>query len=247
MTLRIDPVIIDLLVLVSNMFDAYSVLAIIPARGGSKRLPGKNLLAIDGVTLLERTLRQAQQSRYIDRIILSSEDPSIQRQALKIGLEVPFSRPVELATDDSSSIDVVRHALKSIKKVYDLVVLLQVTSPLRSSEDIDRCIERCVNTPAPACVSVVASNTRPDLMFSLERDDVFDVKGFSWLKKSSNSPKGGLFVPNGAVYVAKSSWIMKAPHFLSSESVAYIMPKIRSFDLDDEEDWAVISKLVLAE
>ena len=120
------------------MINGQSVLAVVPARGGSKRVPRKNLRRFRGTQLLEWTRLAAKASRYIDLIALSTEDAEI-KTANNYGIVI--DRPEELATDDASSEDVLRHALAQFP-AYDWVVLLQLTSPLRIAEDIDACIER---------------------------------------------------------------------------------------------------------
>ena len=225
------------------MFEDKKILAIIPARAGSKGIHRKNLLKLEGQTLLERTFLQAKQSRYLDRIILSSENFEIQQVAKSINLEVPFNRPISLAGDQASSMDVVRHAIEEIGEAYDYIVLLQVTSPLRVSEDIDNCVELCVRSEARSCVSVVSSNVSPELMFTLTAQREISLVDKVVAGDIRRQASEQFFYPNGAVYIAESKWLAKAPHFISSDAVAYEMPRMRSFDLDEQEDWEIIQKL----
>src|SRR5271157_3678171 len=136
------------------MIQNQSVLALIPARGGSKGVPRKNLREIAGKPLIAWAIEAGRQSRYIDRLILSSEDPEIMAQARSWGCEVPFVRPAELARDDTPGMEPVLHALTALPEEYDYVVVLQPTSPLRLAEDIDGCLETCLRQEAPACVTV---------------------------------------------------------------------------------------------
>ena len=112
------------------------VLAVIPARGGSKALPGKNILTINGRPLIDWSIAAARGSRFVDRVVLSSDDDAIMAAAAACGCEVPFRRPTDLATDAASTIDVVLHALDALPG-YDVVMVLQPTSPLRTAGDID--------------------------------------------------------------------------------------------------------------
>ena len=128
-----------------------SVLALIPARGGSKGVPGKNIRPAGGKPLIAWTIEAAKCSRYIDRLILSTDDPAIVAVAKQFGCDVPFMRPAELATDQADSMVVVRHALQAIGERYDYLVLLQPTSPLRIAADIDAAVERCLQSDAPTC------------------------------------------------------------------------------------------------
>ena len=143
------------------MISGKSILAIIPARGGSKGIPRKNIKLLAGKPLIAWTIDEAKKSIYIDRLILSSEDEEIIRIAKEWGCEAPFIRPAELAEDNTPGIDVVIHAIDALKEKYDYLVLLQPTSPLRKVEDIDRCIETCIDRNVPACISVSETMNHP--------------------------------------------------------------------------------------
>jgi len=211
------------------------VLAIIPARGGSKGVPGKNLRKIEGKTLIERTINIAKQSQYIDRFILSSDDDEIIETAKKAGCEVPFKRPQNLAQDNSSTNDVIIHALENIKG-YDLVVCLQVTSPLVISKDIDLSIDKCVKEKAKSCVSSCKPSKNPFWMFELENGFFKPLMGKEFfLKRRQELPD--VYIPNGAVAVAFIDWFKENKSFYSEFTTSYIMPAERSFDLDTEFDF----------
>jgi CMP-N,N'-diacetyllegionaminic acid synthase len=127
------------------------VLALIPARGGSQGLPGKNILPVRGRPLLAWSVDAARGSRRVDRVVLSSEDEAVIAAARACGCDVPFRRPYALASDTAPTIDVVLHALDALPG-YDVVVLLQPTSPLRTVADIDGACVRFATSGAPACV-----------------------------------------------------------------------------------------------
>ena len=146
------------------------VLALIPARRGSKGLPGKNILAVNGRPLLTWSIEAARGARYVDRVVLSSEDDAIIALARARGCEVPFRRPEALATDTAAMIDVVLHALDVLPE-HDVVVLLQPTSPLRNASDIDAACERFASSGAPSCVSVCPAAQSPYWMFRLGTND----------------------------------------------------------------------------
>jgi len=124
------------------MIDSQKILALIPARGGSKGLPRKNILPLSGKPLIAWTVEAAKNSKYIDNCIVSTDDIEIAECAEKYGAEIPFLRPPNLATDFTSSNDVILHAIENIHDNYDLLVLLQPTSPLRTEYDIDNGIEK---------------------------------------------------------------------------------------------------------
>lgn len=224
------------------MIQGKSVLAIIPARGGSKGVPRKNIRTLAGKPLIAWTIEEAKKSRYVDRLILSSDDPEIIRVAGAWGCEAPFVRPPELARDDTPGIDPVLHALRELPG-YDYVVLLQPTSPLRAVEDIDGALELCLAKNARACVSVTEPDKSPYWMFSRDNDgrlrpliDTGEIAG-----RRQDLPK--VYVINGAVYVAESGWLAESRSFLAKETVGYEMPKERSADIDTEQDLLCVEAL----
>ena len=157
------------------MINKKTVLAVIPARGGSKRCPRKNIRDFRGIPLLAWTYKAADNSSYIDRIILSTEDAEIKSSAEKIGFQV-IERPADLATDTATCEDVIRHVLRSYPA--DWVVLLQPCSPLRTSEDIDTCIELAQHNGA--CISYSTAGIKNGAVF-VARRDLIDRYSFSFL------------------------------------------------------------------
>lgn len=223
------------------MIDGLRVLAVITARGGSKGLPRKNVLPLAGRPLIAWTVEAALASEYLDRVVLSSDDPEIQAVAREAGCEVPFSRPAGLALDTTPSMDVLEHALEMLPG-FDLVVLLQPTSPLRSTEDIDSCIARCARE-APAVVSVVELDKSPHWMFTLEPSGRMTrlLSGPIPARRQDAPP---VFVLNGAVYVARTLWLRQHRSFLAQETLAWVMPKERSVDIDTRLDMATAELLL---
>lgn len=228
------------------MIGGRTILAIIPARGGSKGIPKKNLHMLAGKPLIAWTIEEAKKSKYLDRLILSSEDAEIIAVAKKWGCEVPFVRPLELAADDTPGIEPVLHALDNLKNDhYDYVMLLQPTSPLRRSNDIDNCIEHFVLHKVPACVSVVESEQNPCWMFSLDQKG--NLKSLTNLKKlvvrRQELPK--YYALNGALYIAKVNWIKEKRTFITEETLAFIMPRGRSIDVDSSFEMDICEYLLL--
>lgn len=215
-----------------------SVLAIVPARGGSKGVPRKNIRPLAGMPLIGWTIRAARASRYIDRLVLSSEDEEIIRVGRELGCDVPFCRPRELAQDDTPGIDPVLHAIGCLPG-YDIVVLLQPTSPLRVAADIDACVERMIDSDAPACVSVREVADHP--FWCYEPDDAGKLRSFVTLPEGSFSRRQDLpraVTTNGAVYVARTQWLVCRRDFMSEQTVGVTMPVGRSLDIDTEADFA---------
>jgi len=213
------------------------VLAVITARGGSKGVPAKNIRPLAGRPLLFWTIQAARESTRIDRLILSSDDAQIIRIAAEFGCEAPFVRPAELARDDTPGVLPVLDALERVHG-YDMVVLLQPTSPLRCAADIDACVDLLVSAQAPACVSVCAAQEHPFWMYWLEPGGQLEpvLPGDS-ARATRRQELPPVFRPNGAVYVARVPWLREKRSFLSAGTLGYLMPAERSLDIDTESDF----------
>ena len=164
-------------------------------------------------------------------------------QARSWGCEVPFVRPAELARDDTPGIEPVLHALKELPAKYDYVVLLQPTSPLRLTADIDDCLETCLRQQAPACVTVTEVDQSPFWMYRIDSSrhllPLIDQKSLP--HRRQELPK--VYILNGAVYVAQTAWLQQQRTFLTTETVAHIMPGARSLDVDTELDLKICELL----
>ena len=217
-----------------------TVLAIIPARGGSKGVPRKNIREVAGKPLIAWTIEEAKKSGYIDRLVVSTDDQEIADIAVKWGGEVPFMRPAELARDDTPGIAPVIHMLATIQPGYDLVVLLQPTSPLRSVDDIDGAISFMIDRQAKACVTVVEPDKSPYWMYSLQSSGELRPLLSGDYTHRQDIPL--VYALNGAVYVAESNWLVKFHDFVTEETVAYIMTKEHSIDIDSEIDLIKIGR-----
>jgi CMP-N,N'-diacetyllegionaminic acid synthase len=226
------------------MIDGKSVLAIITARGGSKGVPGKNIMIVGGRPLIQWSIDAARAARYVDRLILSSDDTAIMEVARKGGCDVPFVRDAALATDTAFSVDVIADALQRVPS-YDIVVLLQPTSPLRTAKDIDGTIALLMDSKAPACVSVREAEEHPYWTFKLG----VDGKLTRFVEPDGGMPQRRQDLPqawclNGAVYAANVEWFLRNRTFLSPETVAFPMPAERSVDVDTFEDIEKVNRLI---
>lgn len=218
------------------------ILAIIPARGGSKGIPRKNIQELAGMPLIAWTIEEAKKSKYIDRLILSSEDDEIIEVAKQFGCEVPFKRPIELAQDDTPGIDPVLHAIEQCSG-YDYTVLLQPTSPLRTVEDIDACIEKILASDADFCVSVTESEKSPYWMYTVEGEKMVPLlQQDTLVTRRQDLPKA--FAINGAVYVGQINKLLEVKSFLTEGTVAYIMSQEKSFDIDTIFDFKICEILM---
>jgi N-acylneuraminate cytidylyltransferase len=215
------------------MINGKSVLAIIPARGGSKGVPRKNIRLLAGKPLIAWTIEAAKKSAFIDRLILSSEDAEIIDVARSWGCEAPFVRPEDLASDDTPGIDPVLHALDALPG-YDYVVLLQPTSPLRETADIDGCIGRCVDSDAPACVSVSAPAQHPYWTYRMDGAGHLSPLFDKVPDRRQDLPD--VYALNGAVYVARTMDLRHTRDFLMAGTVAFVMPDSQALDIDTLAD-----------
>ncbi|AJI46690.1 acylneuraminate cytidylyltransferase family protein [Francisella philomiragia] len=218
-------------------------LAIIPARGGSKRLPRKNILPLMDKPLIAWTIEAAKKSKYINKIVVTSDDDEILNISKANGAEI-IKRPDELATDTATSFDAIAHSIKSLEK-YDYVVLLQPTSPLRDQEDIDDAIELLLDKSANAIISVCEVDHSPEWCNTLPENT--DMSNF--LPKSiSNKRSQDLstyYRINGAIYICDSNMLLDNKGFFLSENIyAYIMPRKKSIDIDEQIDFEFAKVLI---
>ena len=220
-----------------------NILGVVAARGGSKGLPGKNLQLLAGKPLIAWTIDAAKHAASLTRGILSTDDAEIAAVGRQHGIEVPFMRPSELATDTARIEDAILHALDTLDEPFDYVVLLQATSPLRTAEDIDKTVARCIETGAPACVTVTIPSKSPYWMFKLDGEErlepLFDLP---MGRRRQDLPAA--YVPNGAVYAARVEWFREHGSFYGRETVASIMPPERALDVDSALDLRIADSLL---
>jgi len=218
------------------MINNKKILAIIPARGGSKGIPKKNIKPLRGKPLIAWTIEEAKKSRFLDKIIVSTDDEEIAAIARKWGAEVPFLRPAELAQDDTPGILPVLHALNYFSD-YEYVVLLQPTSPLRLAEDIDGAISICEQGKNQFCVSVTENKIIPEWMFLVNDRGALEPLNNNGEIPYQRQKTKKTYILNGAVYVGRKDALINAHSFLTPETVPYIMPFNRSVDIDDTIDF----------
>lgn len=209
-------------------------IAIISARGGSKRIPRKNITNIAGQPLIAWTIQAALAARCIDRLILSTDDKEIADVASCYGCEVPFMRPMHLASDSASSSDVISHALDNLPG-YSNVILLQPTSPLRRSEHIDEAFKLFLDQAAHSCISVRRVRDNPNWM-NVKGDDGF-MKKINYFN-FDKFPIGvsNFFIPNGAIYIVSAIKFKEYGGFYTDRTIPYIMGDADSVDIDNFED-----------
>ena len=225
------------------MYKSQTFLAILPARGGSKRLPKKNILDLKGKPLIAYSIEAGLQSKYIDKVIVSSDDDEILDTSKAFGAEI-IKRPDALASDTATSFDAIKHTIENIEK-YDYIVLLQPTSPLRSALQIDEAIELLETKEANAIVSVCEMDHSPLWSNTLPKDG--NMSGFlrdEVLNKRSQDLETYYRV-NGAIYICKTEKLLEEESFFLKENIyGFVMDRESSVDIDEAIDFKLAEVLL---
>ena len=232
------------------MFNEHSILALIPARGGSKGIPRKNIKALHGSPLIAYTIAAAKRSLYIDDVVVTTDSIEIAKIARDYGASVPFMRPSEFAEDCSKTIDAVVHAVETLAgmgKSYDAVVLLQPTSPLRTSADIDCTIETFYSHGSLGVASVSEAIENPVLIRRIDSAGVLHpLLPIGSTVRRQDMPK--YYHVNGAIYINRAASLTRETS-LNDNPIAYVMPAQRSVDIDSVDDFmqaeGILEKLTL--
>lgn len=216
------------------------VLAVIPARGGSKRLPRKNILNIDGHPMIAYSIIAAREASLVTDWIVSSEDEEILEVARQYGAPAPFRRPASLATDEVRNIEVVLHALEHMENEralkYDVIVLLQPTAPIRKASHIDEAILRLWESDLPSLAAVKGPFQKRDPILKRidEEGNLVPYRADSVL-----DPQEPFYIYNAALYAVKRDYFVREKRFISEKQVPYVMDKYHSTDVDELADLIV--------
>ena len=233
------------------MIKGNRVLVIIPARAGSKGLANKNIMRLGDMPLIAYSINAANHSTYIDRIIVSTDSPEIANIAKEYGANVPFLRPAEFAADMSPSSEFILHVLRWLdgneNQSYDILCLLQPTSPFRKSRDIDLSLEKFINSKsADSLVSINETRSTPYWMQTI--NDGGFIRDFIEHKEINSRrqdlPK--IYEPNGAIYIMACSDFVEFETFYTSKTTFYLMDQTSSVDIDDILDFK-LAELILKE
>jgi CMP-N,N'-diacetyllegionaminic acid synthase len=214
------------------------MLAIIPARGGSKGLPGKNILLMDGKPLIFYSIQAALNSKCISKVIVSTDDQEIYDLSIKLGASPSFLRPKYLATDDAKAIDNYIYTIDRLKDEmktnFNAFVVLQPTSPLRTSDDIDCAVELFRDKSADSVISYT-EESHPILWHKYLNPDQTLVPIFEETLENRQKHRKSYY-PNGAIYIFNVD-LLKSGTYVSNRTFAYLMPRGRSVDIDTIEDF----------
>jgi len=226
------------------------ILAIIPARGGSKGVPKKNIRLLAGKPLIYYTIQAAKKSKYVNLVVVSTDDKEIGKVSKQYGARV-VKRPVDLARDDSPTVEAVKHCLNVLKKeeghLSDIVVLLQPTSPLRTSQDIDDALKLFFEKDCESLISVTEACKSPYWYVNIKDNYLSPFISWDYLlnKRRQDLPK--TYFLNGAIFITTSENLYKYNSFFNKKTAVYIMPSERSIDIDNLIDIKFVEFLMKEE
>lgn len=232
------------------MIDGHTVIAIIPARGGSKGLPGKNLRSLCGKPLIVWTIEKAQRARHVDVILVTTDSGEIAEVARMRGAAVPFLRPAELATDRASTYDVIRHALEYYRDVegreFHYTALLEPTSPLREDDDVDRMLSKLHGRARDfdAIVSVGEVTEHPSIMKRLAPDDTVAPFCPDLVQASRRQDNAPAYFPFGVAYIAKTAALLEENTFYTRRCLGYPIKRYQNYEIDDIHDLLCVESVM---
>ena len=232
------------------MINGKKIIAIVPARQGSKGLAKKNIIDFLGKPLLVWSIEAARRSKYVDRLIVRTDSTEIAIAGEKNGAEIPFIRPSSLSEDNSTSIEVVYHAIEFMREKlgenFDLVVLLEPSSPLRTSEDLDLAIEKLVASPsARSLVSVGESESQhKTLQFNITESELISVgstsSGFIHTRRQDLAKS---YFLDGSIYISYIDTLFEFMSFVHGQTLTLALPKWKNIEIDDEYDYLMALEL----
>ena len=226
-----------------------NILAVIPARGDSKSIPRKNIVNVNGKPLISYTINAALEVDCLTDIVVSTEDPEIAEISKELGAQVPFIRPLNLASDDAQSFPVIEHALHFMEKArgfkYDAILMLQPTSPLRTSKHINDSIDLFNSEECDSVVSIASvGGNHPLRMKRLEGNKLVNYidQGFWDMRPRQILPD--VYIRNGAIYLIRRDVIIEQSQLIGTMCLGYVMSDIQSVNIDTPIDLMVAELLL---
>jgi CMP-N,N'-diacetyllegionaminic acid synthase len=232
------------------MINGKTVIAIIPARSGSKGLTGKNIKPLCGKPLIAWSIEAGLGSQYIDEVMVTTDSEEIATIARKYGASVPFIRPAELASDTATTMDVIRHVIdfyqSNLNKDFDYTILLEPTSPLRVKEDIDNAIVRLSENPQATSVVGICKTESQHPAFLIKKNINNFLVGYENLdmKILRRQDINDVYFFEGSVYVADTANLLKKNTFYHENTLGYEFPKWKSIEIDDLDDFIMVEALM---
>lgn len=223
------------------MYKGKRIVAIIPARGGSKGIPNKNIIEVGGKPLIAYTIETALQSKYVDNIFVTTDSEKIAKISRQWGASVPFLRPSILATDDAKIIDAVIHTLENLPELYDYVLILQPTQPLRTTIQIDKAIELIINSQEDSLVSVSKAKQHPILMRTIDENGKLQ----SLLRQNSTVRRQDfqdIYIVDGSIYI-NAIPALNNNTSLNDNDLAFITNS-KMVDIDEFDDLEKLEELI---
>ncbi len=234
------------------MYKGKRILGLIPARGGSRGLPGKNIRPLLGKPLIAWTIEQAMACNCLDKVVVSTDDAEIAETAKKYGAEVPFIRPKELASDEAKSVDVALHALDFFKDQnyeFDYLILLQPTSPLRTAADISKSVEILTDneSTADSLISVgEISHGHPAIVQKIDHRGFLQPFGGARLNAVRRQDLVNAYLPYGAIFLAKVESLRKYGTFYQDRTLPFLLERWQHYEIDDIYDFTAAETILKA-
>jgi len=231
------------------MYNNKSFLAIIPARGGSKGLVGKNIKELCGKPLIVWSIEAGLKSKYVDEVVVSTDYENITDIAKSYGAKVPFIRPDYLASDTATSFDAIKHTIEFYKnelnQEFDYIVLLEPTSPLREVNDIDKAVEYLFDSRADSIVGISKTEDQNPAFLVLKDSKDF-ITGYENkdMKVLRRQDIKDVYFFEGTIYISKSDVLMNKKTFYHENAIGYEVPKYKSLEIDDIEDFIMVEAIM---
>lgn len=227
------------------MYQNKKVLAMIPARGGSKGLPGKNIKELCGKPVIAWSIDAAKSSKYVDTLMVSTDNDEIANISRAYGADVPFMRPDYLASDTATSYDAIEHTLDYYKNGYDYLVLLEPTSPLRTSEDIDKAIEQLFSSDADSIVGISKTEDQnPAFLIKLNSDNFIIGYEDEKMTVKRRQEIENVYFFEGTVYISDINTLREKKSFYHDTTIGYEVPKYKSLEIDDIYDFVMVEAIM---
>lgn len=231
------------------MISGNRVIAIIPARGGSKGLPGKNVKDLCGKPLLAWSIEAGLASEYIDEVMVTTDSEQIAHVAETVGASVPFLRPPELASDTATTFDAVKHVIDyyeiSLNKRFDYIVLLEPTSPLRAQNDIDGMLERIDSLEGKydAIVSLGEVHEHPSIMKRINNNNI-EPYCMELMMANRRQDNEIAYFPYGVAYIVKTKTLLEEKSFYPSRTMHWLIERYQCYEIDDIYDFIAVENIM---